>query len=236
MTKIWIISYDPVVAQKNHIYHRKEHQKLWGITSSMKHLMNLITRYHCSKGVRESEVEEPPLGSLAATCYLEESASHHFINFIFSWFSSFWKSVSVFLMVPLSHMKMTYTIGKSIKNYGDQCRNWNIWWTWSLDNMGQRAPGNTKWRNTSWAILRPPLPTWRRVLRTIEKPPWAILWTPATGMRMPRTIHDLFHVIHEMWHGNHLHNHIFRNSVNIKTYSRSSEITYIHSSWCLNII
>ena len=66
------------------------------------------------------------------------------------------KNMSNFLGVPLSHKKMTYTIGKSIKNYGDSYREWNIWWTWSLDNLGQRMPGNTKWKKTPWAILCPP--------------------------------------------------------------------------------
>ena len=48
--------------------------------SRMIHLMNLVMRYHWSKGVRESEVEEPPLGSLAVTGNLEENASHHIEN------------------------------------------------------------------------------------------------------------------------------------------------------------
>ena len=45
--------------------------------SRILHLLNMILRYGRSKGVRESRLEEPPLGSLAAPCHLEESASHH---------------------------------------------------------------------------------------------------------------------------------------------------------------
>ena len=45
--------------------------------SRMKHLVNMVLRYGRSKGVRESRLEEPPLGSLAVTCHLEENASHH---------------------------------------------------------------------------------------------------------------------------------------------------------------
>ena len=45
----------------------------------MNQLMNLVQRYHWSKGVREYKVEEPPLDSLAVTGNLEENASHHVI-------------------------------------------------------------------------------------------------------------------------------------------------------------
>ena len=41
-------------------------------------LVNMGLRYGKSKGARVSRQEEPPLGSLAVTCHLEESASHHF--------------------------------------------------------------------------------------------------------------------------------------------------------------
>ena len=37
-----------------------------------------LRRYHWSKGVQVTKVEEPPLGSLAVTGNLEESASHHY--------------------------------------------------------------------------------------------------------------------------------------------------------------
>ena len=40
-------------------------------------LLNMSLRYGRSKGVRAHRQEEPPLGSLAATCHLQESASHH---------------------------------------------------------------------------------------------------------------------------------------------------------------
>ena len=43
----------------------------------MIHLMNLIKKYHYSKVVQVTKVEEPPLSSLAVTGNLEESASHH---------------------------------------------------------------------------------------------------------------------------------------------------------------
>ena len=46
--------------------------------SRILHLVNMVQRYHKSKGVREYRQEEPPLGSLAATPHLEESASHHY--------------------------------------------------------------------------------------------------------------------------------------------------------------
>ena len=46
--------------------------------SRILHLLNMSLRYRRSKGVRDSRQEEPPLGSLAAPCHLEESASHHF--------------------------------------------------------------------------------------------------------------------------------------------------------------
>ena len=41
------------------------------------HLVNMGLRYGRSKGFRDTRQEEPPLGSLAAPCHLEESASHH---------------------------------------------------------------------------------------------------------------------------------------------------------------
>ena len=41
------------------------------------HLVDMGQRYSRSKGVRERRLEEPPLGSLAVPCHLEESASHH---------------------------------------------------------------------------------------------------------------------------------------------------------------
>ena len=46
--------------------------------SRILHLVNMGLRYGRSKGVRETRLEEPPLGNLAAPCHLEESASHHF--------------------------------------------------------------------------------------------------------------------------------------------------------------
>ena len=45
--------------------------------SRILHLVNMGLRDGRSKGVREHRQEEPPLGSLAAPCHLEESASHH---------------------------------------------------------------------------------------------------------------------------------------------------------------
>ena len=45
--------------------------------SRILHLVNMGLRYGRSKGVRETRLEEPPLGNLAAPCHLEESASHH---------------------------------------------------------------------------------------------------------------------------------------------------------------
>ena len=44
--------------------------------SRILHLLNMSLRYGRSKGVWEYRLEEPPLGSLAAPCHLEESASH----------------------------------------------------------------------------------------------------------------------------------------------------------------
>ena len=51
--------------------------------SRILHVVNMGLRYGRLKGVRESRQEEPPLGNLAAPCYLEENASHHlcFYNF-----------------------------------------------------------------------------------------------------------------------------------------------------------
>ena len=45
--------------------------------SRILYLINMGLRYGRSKGVREYRLEEPPLGSLAVPCHLEESASHH---------------------------------------------------------------------------------------------------------------------------------------------------------------
>ena len=45
--------------------------------SRILHLVNMGLRYGRLKGVREHRLEEPLLGSLAAPCHLEESASHH---------------------------------------------------------------------------------------------------------------------------------------------------------------
>ena len=49
--------------------------------SRILHLVNMGLRYGRSKGVRAYRLEEPPLGSLAAPCHLEEIASHHIMNF-----------------------------------------------------------------------------------------------------------------------------------------------------------
>ena len=35
---------------KNRLYHRKEHQKLWGTPLRMNHLINLVMRFHFVKG------------------------------------------------------------------------------------------------------------------------------------------------------------------------------------------
>ena len=40
-------------------------------------MVNMGLRYGRSKGVRAYRLEEPPLGSLAVPCHLEENASHH---------------------------------------------------------------------------------------------------------------------------------------------------------------
>ena len=48
--------------------------------SRILHLVNMGLRYGRSKGVRAYRQEEPPLGSLAAPCHLEESASPHFMG------------------------------------------------------------------------------------------------------------------------------------------------------------
>ena len=45
--------------------------------SRILHLVNMGLRYGRSKGVRETRLDEPPLGNLAVPCHLEESASHH---------------------------------------------------------------------------------------------------------------------------------------------------------------
>ena len=45
--------------------------------SRILHLVNMGLRYGRSKGVPAYRLEEPPLGSLAVPCHLEESASHH---------------------------------------------------------------------------------------------------------------------------------------------------------------
>ena len=39
-------------------------------------------RYHGSKGVRAYRQEDGVIGNLAATCHLEESASHHIGTFV----------------------------------------------------------------------------------------------------------------------------------------------------------
>ena len=44
--------------------------------SRILHLVNMGLRYGRSKGVQAHRQEEPPLGSLAAPCHLEENASH----------------------------------------------------------------------------------------------------------------------------------------------------------------
>ena len=56
--------------------------------SRILHLVNMSQRYHGSKGVRESTLEEPPWTSLAAPCHLEESASHH-THLLQPWFCSY---------------------------------------------------------------------------------------------------------------------------------------------------
>ena len=58
------------------------------------------------------------------------------------------------------------TIGKSIKNYGDTCREWIKSWTWAKVIMGQRVSGKPDWRNHLQAICRSPV-TGRRMFRTI---------------------------------------------------------------------
>ena len=83
MIKIGITPMDTVFTQKNYLHSRKDHKKLWGVTLRMNHLMNLVQRYHWSKGVQVTKVEETPLTNLVAPADREESASHHFkmINF-----------------------------------------------------------------------------------------------------------------------------------------------------------
>ena len=48
--------------------------------SRILHLVNMGLRYGRSKGVRETRLEDGGLGNLAATCHLEENASHHFLK------------------------------------------------------------------------------------------------------------------------------------------------------------
>ena len=47
------------------------------VKSGLNQMMNLVTRKRGTKGVRERQLEEPPLGNPAAACHREESASHH---------------------------------------------------------------------------------------------------------------------------------------------------------------
>ena len=55
--------------------------------SRILHLLNMSLRYGRSKGVRAHNQEEPPLGSLAAPCHLEENASHQDDFHDFGWLS-----------------------------------------------------------------------------------------------------------------------------------------------------
>ena len=55
----------------------KSAKKLWGLQSSLFCFMDFMWRYHGSKGVPESIVEDGVLGNLAPPGDLEESASHH---------------------------------------------------------------------------------------------------------------------------------------------------------------
>ena len=76
-------SIDPVNLRKWQAYHKKEHQKWWGAMSRILWFDNLRLRYHGSKEVRLRRQEDGSLGNLAATCHLEESASHHSPSFSF---------------------------------------------------------------------------------------------------------------------------------------------------------
>ena len=69
-------------------------------------------------------------------------------------------------MFPVSHRKIKYITGKSIKNYYNTCRELFIWLTSARDNLGQRGSNYADMRNPLWAIWRLPR-TWRRVLRTM---------------------------------------------------------------------
>ena len=62
--------------------------------SRILHLVNMVLKYGRSKGVRESRLEEPPLGSLAATPHLTENASHHDIIFLSSGLTLTWPNSS----------------------------------------------------------------------------------------------------------------------------------------------
>ena len=53
---------------------------MMGSMSRILRLINMGLKYGRSKGVRERRLEEPPLGSLAVPCHLEESASHHTVR------------------------------------------------------------------------------------------------------------------------------------------------------------
>ena len=156
--------------------------------SRILHLVNMGLRYGRSKGVRETRLEEPPIGNLAAPCHLEESASHqnpsycilmtprHHLNdpvlilwsSIFHDFSWFSPSVPMFGMIPSSSWNKLDTILKYVKNHGDTCREWFIWWRLALDNLDHKGSDLPKWRNPLWPLWRPPV-TGRRVLRTISR-------------------------------------------------------------------
>ena len=72
----------------------------------------------------ESRQEERPLGSLAATCHLEENASHHYpelmlrLSCCHHLFYDVGKSGPGIQWIPSSHRDGMHTIGKRINNHG----------------------------------------------------------------------------------------------------------------------
>ena len=90
---------------------------------------------------------------------LEESASHHFSfilsTLIFHDFHNF-ENVCQYFWWSRCRTEKPFLPSEKHQNYEEQRWEWIIWWTWSRDITEQRVPGNTKWRNLPWAILRPP--------------------------------------------------------------------------------
>ena len=111
-----------------------------------------------------------------------EAAWVDFTNIDFRHLSWFSKKLSVLKRLRSSTRSGVVTIGISVKNHGNTCREWLESWTWREVIIGQRCHWTGLWRMGLRAFWRP-LGSGRRVLRTIWRPllTWRRVLRTTTG-------------------------------------------------------